>query len=187
MADAKTVKAKSTDLGKLNPIIHGLIGRKCWKLAFTYGGELTLHFGRQISYNHPVMSGKKTGQWRLGTRATACAVFSPQGSISSKERATEEVLEEKLKVLEGRKVTKINVSVPDNILTIAFGNDHLFQVIPTISDAKDTMSYWELFMPNHTVVTFGPGNSWSCRRSDVADSASKLSAAKMSIPIIKIH
>src|SRR6266446_1238776 len=121
--------SRSADLGQLHAQVQGLIGRKCWKIAFTYGGELSLHFGRRLAYHNPKMVGKRRGEWRLDTRATAWTAFTPQGTISSKERDREgeKSVEVKLKKLEGRKVTSISVSVPDNVLTIEFGKEELLR------------------------------------------------------------
>lgn len=156
----------STDFAKLLAALHDLVGKKCWKVAFTHGGELSLHFGRHLSYDIPSMTGKKKGEWHLGTRGTPWKLFTPHGSVSSRGN-NEELLEGKANALEGRKVTRINIGVPDNALTIDFGNEHQFQITPTGNSVRSSLPYWELFMPNHRLLTFGPGSSWSCRRSDV--------------------
>jgi hypothetical protein len=162
MNDTPDTDARSADFEQLHVHVQGLIGRKCWKIAFTYGGELSLHFGRRLAYHNPKMVGKRRGEWRLDTRATAWTAFTPRGTISSKERDQkgEKAVEAKLQELEGRKVTNISVSVPDNVLTIEFGQDDLFRVTPTRTSAGSDLAYWRLFMPEHKQVTFGPGPFW---------------------------
>lgn len=162
MSNSETKPTRSTDLQALHSQINGLVGRTCWKVAYTYAGELSLHFGRRLAYRNPKMAGKKTGQWRLDTRATPWTGFTPNGVISSKERETkgEKTVEKELKVFEGEKVTNITVSVPDRVLTVVFGKDLLFRVTPTANSTKSGLSYWKLFMPDHKLVTFGPGDFW---------------------------
>ncbi len=168
MNDANMLERRSTDLEELHSVVRGLIGRKCWRAAFTYGGELSLHFGRRLGYQNRLMKGKRTGEWRLDTRATPWTLFTPCGSTSSKDRNRdgEKSVEERLRALEGRKVTAFSVSIPDDFLTIAFGNDYLFQVNPNANNAKSHLAYWKLFMPGHKLITFGPGGVWSCKCSD---------------------
>lgn len=163
----------STDLNLLHVAIGGLIGRKCWKVAFTYGGELTLHFGRRLSYGTPQLADEKHGEWELDTRASSWVLFTPSGAVSDRD-GEEANLEVKLRALQGREVTRINVGVPDNVLSVEFGGQHMFQIVPkkTRIAKKDDLSDWELFMPHHQMVTFGPGKTWSRRRSDVPMSGS---------------
>jgi hypothetical protein len=108
------------------------------------------------------MTGKRTGEWRLDTRATPWAAFTPNGVVLSKDREMkgEKTVEKELKIFEGHKVTDISVSVPGYVLTLAFGKDLLFRVTPAASSAKSGLCYWKLFMPDHKAVTFGPGNFW---------------------------
>lgn len=156
----------SRDLSVLHSTIQGLIGKKCWRVAFTYGGELALDFGRGIAYELPALAGKKRGEWRFGTRGTPWQLFTPDGMVLSKH-GTEDDLEAQAKVLEGRKVTGFSVSVPDNALTISFNGSYLFRVIPTIADDKHDVPYWELFMPGHRLITAGPGARWSSQPSNL--------------------
>jgi len=165
MAITENTPTGSTDLDELHSVISSIIGKKCWRVNFTYGGSLSLHLGRQVPYTAPQMRGKKKGQWILGTVGTAWTLFTPHGVVSSKQK-DEKKLEAKAKALEGRKVTRVNISVPDTVLTVTFDNDHLFQVTPTRNDARSSLPYWELYMPDHELVTFGPGNAWSHSRSD---------------------
>lgn len=145
--------------------IKGLVGRKCWKANFAYGGELCLHFGRQVSYEMPLMKGKKRGEWQLRTRGTAWQVFTGTDAFSSKT-GSEAALSRKLKCLVGRKVKDISVSAA-NVLTVEFEGDRLFRITPTRQDAKSQLPFWELGMPDHRVARFGPKTGWSISPSNV--------------------
>jgi hypothetical protein len=165
-ANTDARRRPSTDLTALHSVVHELIGKKCWKVAFTYAGNLSLHFGKRRPYEHPRMRGKKKGEWILGTVGTHWRLITPNEWIMSR-RGREKYLVAKAKALEGQKVTRINVSVPDYFLTIAFGQQYLFQITPTDNDARWSLPYWELLGPDHRLITFGPGNTWSYGRSDV--------------------
>jgi len=156
----------SSDLYKLHQIIEGIVGKRCWRVGFSYGGELRLHLGAKIPYGNPKMVGQKKGEWRLGTGGTTWELFTPKGLVNSKS-GTEQNLEKKAKVLEGSRVANIEVSVPSNILTFTFTNKCLFRVIPGAEDDKYDLPYWKLFMPDDMLVAFGPGKHWSCKPSDV--------------------
>jgi hypothetical protein len=156
----------SRDLSLLHSTVQGLIGKKCWRVAFTYGGELALDLGRGIAYGLPALAGKKRGEWRFGTRGTPWQLFTPDGLILSKQ-GSEDELESQAKVLEGRKVTGFSVSVPDSALTISFNGSYLFRVTPTAADDKYGLPYWELFMPGHRLIAAGPGPRWSSQPSNL--------------------
>jgi hypothetical protein len=168
---------ESKDLLALHGIVRGIIGRKCWKAEFSYASELILHFGRRQSdllraiprFNLPERRVER-GEWHLGTRATPWTLYTPRGIISSKEwsEENEKALQKKLtSVLAGRKVIQFSVSVPDDVLSVWFGDEYLFRITPTWRDAQYDVAYWELFMPGDKIVTYGPGSRWSYQRSDV--------------------
>ena len=158
--------AKSID--RLHGIIKGLLAQECWKVAYSYGGELLLHFGARIPSNHPKMVGELEGEWIFSTCGTGWVLQTRKGTMSSTERTdtNEDQLERKLRVsLAGGKVSGLDGS---KVLSIAFSNGCRFCVMPTADDDKyEDVPYWELFLPNHMMVAFGPGNKWSYKRSDV--------------------
>lgn len=142
----------------------GIVGKKCWKVAIAFGGELHLHFGAHVV---PKMAGKTKGSWRFGTCGTSWTLVTPKGKISSTERDVDD-LKAKIRVLEGSKVRGFKVStIATGILSIAFDNGCVLLVIPTAEDDKHDLPYWELFMPGHRMVTFGPGKrAWWAGPSD---------------------
>ena len=70
-------------------------------------------------------------------------------------------------MLGNAKVVDFKIGIPNNIITVEFENNCLLRIIPSPKDDKFDLPYWDLFMPNHMVVSFGPGSRWSYRRSDV--------------------
>ncbi|HUY31720.1 MAG TPA: hypothetical protein VMV69_02995 [Pirellulales bacterium] len=143
--------------------IKGLAGKKCWKAGFAYGGELHLHFGAHVPCSNPRMAGRTKGSWRLGTCGTSWTLLTPNGKVTSGRG--EKKLESSIKSVEGATVRRCHVK--GRILTIGFDNECTLLIIPTAEDDKyEDVPYWELFMPRHMMVAFGPGNAWSYRRSD---------------------
>ncbi len=157
---------KSTDLYKLHQIIGGIVGKRCWRVGFGYGGDLRLHHGARIAYGNPRMASQKKGEWRFATCGTTWELFTSKGLVDSRS-GTERSLEKKAKILEGSRVANVEVSVPSNNLAIMFTNKCLFRIIPGTEDDKYDLPYWKLFMPDNMLVAFGPGKQWSCKPSDV--------------------
>src|SRR6266571_2810184 len=73
--DLRNPVAKSKDFGHLQGMLHALAGQPCVKVAKSYGGELTLHFGKPVPYEHPQMADQVHGSWILGTRASSWELF----------------------------------------------------------------------------------------------------------------
>jgi hypothetical protein len=167
MAKAKAIvqRSRTEGLEVLYSKIIGLIGKKCWKVAFSYGGQLRLHFGARIPYSSPKMAGKKKGEWMFGTCGTPWILITPQGSVSSTD-ADEDELERKVSVLENAKVTGFGISVPDHALMLTFTGQRCLYIVPTADDHGD-VPYWELFMPDDLYIEYGPDSHWTCARSDV--------------------
>ena len=143
--------------------IQGLVGKKCWKATFAYGGELHLHFGAHVPYSSPRMAGQTKGAWRLGTCGTPWTLETSGRKVSS--RQIEKQLECAIKSIEGCAVRSVKVTVC--ILSLKFDNGWTLLVTPSAEDEKfEDIPYWELFMPRHMMVTFGSGAVWSFRRSN---------------------
>lgn len=155
-------RAKNPD--KLHELVRGIVGQKCWKATFSYGGELVLHFGARLPCDHPKMDDEFEGEWIFGTCGTAWELSTPTERVLSVERGEAE-LEKKVAVLENRKVTRFQVT--GDVLAISFNNHCTLRVVPTAEDARHEVPYWELFMPKDMFVQFRPGAIWSYKRSDV--------------------
>ena len=160
-------------------MLQSLRGKKCWKVEFGFGGELHLHCGARISYDNPRMAGNSKGAWIFGTCGTPWHLVTPDESVSYPSRSEQE-LEPHIKQLEGATVTDINVSFPDGTLAISFNTKQCLFVTPTARDRRSAVPYWELFIPRHRLITFGPGNNWTLSRSNVpARRISQTSSGRM--------
>jgi hypothetical protein len=157
---------KTMRFAQLYGLVEGLRGKKCWKAAFGYGGELHLHFGAHIPRENPNLAGESKGAWIFGSCGTPWHLVIPEGSVSSENHREEELVLQ-IKELEGATVTNVAISLPDGALTIYFTGKRRLLVTPIARDRRYDVPYWELFMPNHRLLAFGPGNGWSYGRSDV--------------------
>ena len=157
---------KTMRFPQLYALVQGLEGKKCWKAAFGYGGELHLHFGARLPCRNPNMAGESKGAWIFGTCGTPWHFVTPEGSVSSENQCEEELVPQ-IRELEGATVTKVAISLPDGAITIYFTNKRRLLVTPSARDRRYDVPYWELFMPHHKFLVFGPGNAWSQSRSDV--------------------
>ncbi len=155
------------DVQRLHVVIGGLLNKECWKVAFSYGGELHVHFGAHIASAHPKLPAENEGEWILNTFGTAWVLHTRDGTIGSTGRTdTNEVqLEKKL----GKHLETSNVSRLEGgkSLIVTFNNGCRFCVTPTAEDDRSDLPYWELFMPHNMMVIFGPRNQWSYKRSDL--------------------
>jgi hypothetical protein len=158
--------AASSDLFKLHKIVANVIGKKCWKVAFGYGGELRLHLGARIPSENPKMGDEKKGEWRFGSCGTRWILYTLDGSVASNKRS-ERTLEKKAKTIEGGSLIGFSVAVPSNDLILTFSNSCLLRVAPSIDDDDGGIPYWEMFTPDHMILKYGPGKQWSCKASDV--------------------
>ena len=151
---------------RLGRLVGGLIGKKCWRVDFGYGGALSLHFGRQIRYENSKMDGKRKGSWILDTCGTPWVLAATTEVVSSND-ASEAELEAKVTALEGRTVVNLSILMPARILALTLSGKYSFLIVPTDADRRHELPYWELFTPGRQLIAFGPGKRWSCRASDV--------------------
>lgn len=145
---------------KVKSAIHG---KTCWKVAFTYGGQLCFHFGRKIAYEHPKLANQFKGEWILNTCGTEWSVQTPSGWVTSS--FDEKAAQSRLKVLEGHRITRF--SQLHSWLIVEFGKSFTLFVCPSVRDTKYDVPYWELYAPGHLVCSIGQRKTVTCRRSDL--------------------
>jgi len=157
---------KKVDLEKLEEITSEIIDKVCWEASFSYGDELDLHIGAKIPYKHKFFTGKKKGEWILGSRGTDWLLYSNKEKIVSSEDDPD-VMREKVKIIENTKIVNFRTNYPDLSLTVNFSNGCELTIIPNTEedDKYDDISYWELFTPYDMVLEVGPGKKWSYRSS----------------------
>ena len=171
---------KTMRLPQLYSLVQGLEGKKCWKAAFGYGGELYLHFGARLPCHNPNVAGESKGAWIFGTCGTPWHLVTSEGSVSSENHREKELVSQ-IEELAGTTVTNVAISLPDGAITIYFTNRGRLLVTPTARDRHSDVPYWELFMPNHRLLAFGPGVGWSHSRSDTTPQRQSRAGGKVGL------
>ena len=121
---------KTMRFPQLYGLVQGLQGKKCWKAAFGYGGELHLHFGARIPCQNPKMAGESKGAWIFGTCGTPWHLVTRKARYLPRIEREEE-LAPQIRELEGATVTNVALSLPDGAITIYFTNKRRLLVTPS--------------------------------------------------------
>jgi hypothetical protein len=157
---------QASDLAKLQGIISGIGGERCWDAYLSYAEELSLEIGERIPYPQKVMHGKEHGSWMFGSRGTAWELTSANSLwVSSDDE--EDVIRQKIQVIKDTTITGIDVRYPDLDLILTFSNGYQLAILPTEDDDDYDVAYWELFTPDKMIVEAGPGATWSYSRADI--------------------
>lgn len=159
---------EASDIRQLHAVANRVVGETCWKVALSYGDELTLHFGEQIPYLQPSMAGKKKGAWILGTRGTAWQLDQSSDTTVTQDAEADilSLLKREVRRLEGNILQSLNIGYPVLSLSLNFNQGSQLTITPSIRDDEFDLPYWELFTPNHQVLKVGPKTSWSLIPSD---------------------
>ena len=175
------------DLTGLNPYLSQLISEPFLFARESYGGELTLHFGREIELK-PFRGLRLTeGTHILCLRASVWAVKSvPWGASVSSEDAdvrpggglvSLRELEARPLVTPGERIIRIDarafhgVGWPGGIeLGLWFSDNSFLEVRPRYDpdDPVHDLADWELFTPYNRYIKAGPGVQWEYSPSDRA-------------------
>lgn len=154
----------SSDLGVVHTIVDRLIGKTCWQVRFSYGDELTLHFGDRVSYAQPSMANMEKGSWILGTRGTSWQLSRAPNCIVNSD-ATPEIMRENVLQIEGLALMALDINYPSLGLILTFGEQLQLSVLPSLEDDNYDLPYWELFTPEQYVLKVGSKLIWSYTRA----------------------
>jgi hypothetical protein len=165
----KRAMSHGKDMHRLYDRIQGLEGKRCWKVTFGYGGEVYLHCGRAVPSNNPKLP-EEEGEWIVNTCGTEWRLFTPKGSVRSTD-VSDIAMEKWLHILKNRKIGKVHVGIPNDLLILVFDGSYLFHVSPSRKDDKyKNVPYWEVFTPDREVLVVGPKHRWQAKRSDALTS-----------------
>lgn len=147
-------------------IVKPLIGEVCSQVRFSYGDELVLDFGELSNYNHPKLSYLQKGSWQLCTRATDWILTKENiGQISSFNAATNfDIAKEAIKQLKNKKLIEFSINYHSFYCCLTFDDNYHFILQCDYEDEID-LAYFELFMPEHKVLVFGPKLNWEFKSS----------------------
>jgi hypothetical protein len=155
---------KAEDLDTLQGITRKILGELCWDAGLSYGDELSVEIGQKIPYTQKSMAGVAHGAWSLGTRGSEWTL-ELQGEVIASSQLEPEEIKQKVKVIEGTKISIFETTYPDLILIVGFSNGCQLKVFPDFEDLD--LSCWELFTPDLMLLEMGPGRVWSYIPADV--------------------
>jgi hypothetical protein len=151
------------DLQLLKKLIKPLIGEFCWLVKTSYGDELTIHSGKKIPYTSNKMSHFEKGEWIIGSRASYWQLEAHSETIVD-SRCDIEDIKSKSKVIERKTITDIDLSYPEMILTVLFGDEYKLKIFPD-NDGWD-LPYWEIFMPDKKLIQLESKTQWTYFNAD---------------------
>lgn len=129
-------------------ILDALAGQNVLAARASYGDELHLHFGRPTPHRMPRLAGWPRGEWILATRASPWRLEGPSDPTA----------------LINSQVVRAELTFPDLELRVTFDNTSTFAI--PVNQKDDDLAAWELFTPDATVLTAGPGRCWSLLPAD---------------------
>jgi len=188
--DLRGVEKNATDLPSLQAYLQQLVGQPFLHFRFSYGDELSLHFGSERPYASAKMKHLTKGSYILGTRASKWLLRSETRSVvvlGGKEVETQftsplkplsrEELESSGIIQRGSQIVGANAmsfnfpevsGFPDAPtcgfgLSLHFSDGSSILVAPEASadDHEVQIADWELFTPYERFLRVGPGLHWS--------------------------
>lgn len=164
--DYQFLSILSQDVERIRAITQGLVGETCWQARLTYGDELTLHLGEKRPIPHPLLAGKFEGSWILGTRATEWQLKC-NGELIVNSESPIEVVKDKIRVLENARVVDFDNPTdqfyPPSRLQFSNGCELLLNIfVPNDPE----LAYYELFTPDHMLLTVGGATPWAYKSAD---------------------
>ncbi|MEB3338699.1 MAG: hypothetical protein VKJ46_14615 [Leptolyngbyaceae bacterium] len=157
-----------------------LIDQPLLQLRFSYGDELTLHFGNPQQYSSPKLQHLVKGSYIIGARASPWLLFNPDGIFLGYDEEKSEFQSISRRVNKQEIKTNVNLIQSGTLIDAAdlftiqdlenawgFGlwlhlaNGSLLLIIPNSGKEKilqdEEVADWEIFMPNNLYLRVGPG------------------------------
>lgn len=171
------VVEESSDGERLERLVRELlVGQPFLFPQFGFGDEVTLHFGAQGEFGHPLLKGLPRGAFSLGICASSWRFESPveefcDGYIlnDADPDAAAKRFEEWSAAFAGLEVSDLRLlhRPQSMLLRISLAGDGRtpgFILVTPRSDAADDehpIPDWELFTPYERLLSVGPGPRWS--------------------------
>jgi hypothetical protein len=108
--------------------VNELVDEPLLRAAFSYGGELRLHFGKPVPYENERLAGRTHGEWTLGLRATPWVLVS-DGAVRSRSHDEQQHALQQFAQLEGKRLVDASLRRSDAALTLRFADGHWFMAL----------------------------------------------------------
>ncbi len=204
-----TIRATSTSRSDLNAYLQQIVGQPLLDIRFTYGEELTLHFGVAQPDALPWQSKAVWGSYLVTTRGSAWVLSTPSpharvfasnplsGAATPCGRSAETSLMEAESVrLRGALIVRAEATSIEQpppppsavgfVLRLHLSEGSSFVVLPAVDDEDDgedlgePVADWEVVTPHGKFLRVGPGLQWAYL--DSATEADTASPAEPGVP-----
>jgi hypothetical protein len=184
--DLTGIEPASVDSAALQAYLQQLVGQPFLHFRFSYGDELSLHFGQPRAYSSPKMKHLMKGSYILGTRASNWYIrtASPPAVIVGAQQfqaqpangfkhLTELELEASNFVQRGANIVCV-YAVPYALvdaspsgcgLSLLLSDGSSLLIMPESTEdagpTEDDIADWELFTPYQRYLRVGPRMKWA--------------------------
>lgn len=189
--DLHGTQTKTDDFHLLQAYLQQVVGQPFLHFRFSYGDELSLHFGEPRPYPSPKLKHLVKGSYILGARASRwflragsppVVVFCAEDSQPHKGPAlkpmSQDTLEQSEVIQRGARIALASVvpfrhlqsederygSLYGYGLSLVLSDGSSFLIAPESADRlspADAIADWELFTPEERHLSVGPGVWWS--------------------------
>jgi len=183
--DLLTVQRESSDQPLLRAYLQQLVGQPFLHFRFSYGDELSLHFGSPRSYSSRRLKHLQKGScivaarasnWFLGVTDPPATIMGTSGNSTSLPDGIQPVSKQRLEtssfVKQGARILAADPIVYASAshahtgfaLVLFLSDGATFFICPSLDDPvqeDDGVSDWEVFTPHQRCIEVGPGVQWS--------------------------
>jgi hypothetical protein len=195
--DLRATRPQSSDHLGLRAYLQQLVGQPFLSFRFSYGDELTLHFGEPRKYTTPTLThltkgsyiiGARASSWFLTTRSPPTVIIGTAQPVSSRTNhirpLTKEQVETSELVESGTRIVAVDAVTLGTAkrsaygfglsLLLADGSSILLLPPPMLKRIlrSQQIADWEIFTPYDRYLSVGPGLRWCYLASRTAKKAS---------------
>jgi hypothetical protein len=160
--ETHTIIDKPDKLNAIKIILQQLVGKCCWRVSCSYGGEYILDIGPK---RPSVVVGKERGEWMLCTDGTGFKITdTTKGNVIfdgiGKDTDNEEVkrqIEQAFSSILDQPITDIQVDYASLTIIATFNGQIAFEIVPTKEDDEIDLPYWSLLAGDEKRLEMGPG------------------------------
>ena len=163
----------SVDAARLADELAGMVGSEVWSTELGIGSHLTIDMGDRIQ-QRKTFRGKEyfhiVGEWRLWVQLAAWRLEDTANVLLGSEDSRPAIAEG-ISVLQGRRVTAVEVRSPGFDTLFHFGDIRLllFSVYSALSapPGESAPTQWSLWRPQGDIVSveLGPSGGWTTEPS----------------------
>jgi hypothetical protein len=152
-------------LGAVESAFAGAYGKPAWGTALGVGSFLTVEFGPARPPDATAAGGARRearphGEYHLWLYCSAWRIETEREIIASSEDPREK-LAAAVRHLDDKVLAGVEVERPSLSVTLRFSDG---TVLRTFSIFSTEYEHWMFFQPDGTVITAGPGSTWTTGR-----------------------